>query len=101
MNRLQEVDENATDGSGTDKLGQADRRPASIESLRPVTAAHCLGHATSQGPRGLSGLRGGPTSLHRTAPVHPQVREQALTSLLSQRRIEEVKGEAAQRRSHS
>jgi hypothetical protein len=57
MNRFQEVDENATDGSGTDKLGQADRRPASIESLRPVTAAYSLGHAASQWPCRLVGPR--------------------------------------------
>src|ERR1700687_2974435 len=97
MNRFQEVDENATDGSGTDKLGQADRRPASIESLRPVTAAYRLGHAASQWPGGLSRLCGGPTSLHRAAPVLLQVREQALTSLLAPLGMEEVDDEAAQR----
>jgi len=99
MNRVQEVDESATDGSGTDKLGQIDRRWASIESLRPVTA-HCLGHAANDWPRGLSCLGGYPTSLHRATPILSPKREQALTSLLAQLGIEEVDGEAAQRRAH-
>jgi hypothetical protein len=100
MNGVQEVDESTTDDSGTDKLGQTDRGPASIESLRPVTAAYRLGHAASQWPRGLNCLGGSLTSLHHATPILPPEREQALASLLAQLGIEEVDGEAAQRRTH-
>ncbi len=100
MNRVQEVDESATDGNGTDEVGQTDRGPASIESLRPVTAAYCLGHAANHWPRGLSCLGGDPTSLHGATPILSPKREQSLTSLLAQLGIEEVDGEAAQRRTH-
>jgi hypothetical protein len=65
MNRFQEVDENATDGIGTDKLGQADRRPASIESLRPVTAATALVMRRARGRADSSDRGPLPLEMHR------------------------------------
>ena len=56
LNRVQEVDESATDDSGSDKLW-SDRSGADLDRKpKPILCGHCLGHAAGQWPGGLSCL---------------------------------------------